>query len=70
LIVFFAAIREILKKEIYALDKQRFCVLKIKGKLASHGKFAAGLQIRQIRFVNSRRSRNLSFWEFALVLVH
>jgi hypothetical protein len=31
LIVFFAAIRETLKKEIYRGDKQRFCSKKTKG---------------------------------------
>ena len=61
LIVFFAAIREILKKEIYARDKQRFCVMKIKGKLVGLEKSDAGLQIQQIRFVNRSRFAKLPF---------
>src|SRR5215469_1207070 len=59
LIVFFAAIREILKKEIYARDKQRFCLMKIKGKLVGSRRSAAGLQIKQIRFVNRSRFAKL-----------
>jgi len=38
LIVFFAAIREIFKKEIYRADKQRFYAMKIKAKLVGWGK--------------------------------
>jgi hypothetical protein len=43
LIVFFAAIREILKKEIYAADKERFCLMKTKGEFTACGNFIAGL---------------------------
>lgn len=46
LIVFFAAIREILKKEIYRTDKQGFCVMKTKGELVGSGKPARGITNR------------------------
>jgi hypothetical protein len=49
LIVFLAAIREILKKEIYGRDKQRFCWMKTKGKFTGSRK-----EIRQI--TNERHS--------------
>lgn len=61
LIVFFAAIREILKKEIYGEDKQRFSAMKTKGKLMASGSSSAGLRIQQIRFVNRRRFLKLPF---------
>jgi hypothetical protein len=63
LIVFFAAIREILKKEIYARDKQRFCAMKIKGKLMGSRRSDAGLQIQQIRFVNRSRFEKSPFFD-------
>jgi hypothetical protein len=37
LIVFFAAIREILKREIYGGDKQHFCLVKTKGQFEGRG---------------------------------
>jgi hypothetical protein len=37
LIVFFAAIREILKREIYGGDKQHFCLVKTKGQFEGGG---------------------------------
>jgi hypothetical protein len=43
LIVFVATIREILRKEIYARDKQRFCVMKIKGKLVGSRRSCCGI---------------------------
>jgi hypothetical protein len=57
LIVFVAAIREILKKEIYGQDKQCFCSVKTKGQF---GRVRAGIgksQMSVIRFVNSLASR-------------
>jgi hypothetical protein len=61
LIVFFAAIREILKKEIYAADKQLFCVMKTKGELVRSGSRAAGLPIQRIRFMNRGPRKKLRF---------
>jgi len=61
LIVFFAAIREILKKEIYAADKQRFCVMKTKGELVDCGRPIAGLPIQLIRFMNRGWFEKLGF---------
>jgi hypothetical protein len=53
LIVFFAAIREILKREIYRRDKQSFCSLKTKAALACCGVRGSRFQIRSIRFANA-----------------
>ncbi|HEX6805089.1 MAG TPA: hypothetical protein VF133_15525 [Terriglobales bacterium] len=58
MIVFFAAIREILKKEIYAADKAGFCAMKTKAELAACGIFSARLQIRRICFVNRSEMEN------------
>jgi hypothetical protein len=58
LIVFFAAIREILKKEIYAVDKARFCALKTKAELGACGIFSPRLPMRRICFVNRSEMGN------------
>jgi hypothetical protein len=53
LIVFVAAIREILKREIYSGDKRSFCLVKTKGLLMVAGKFRNESQMQAIRFVNA-----------------
>jgi len=54
LIVFFAAIREILKREIYGGDKRSFCLVKTKGQLMMKEESRNESQMRAIRFVNAR----------------
>jgi hypothetical protein len=53
LIVFFAVIREILKREIYRGDKKRFCAKKTKGQFGTNDGVRSKSQIRPIRFVNA-----------------
>jgi hypothetical protein len=43
LIVFLCAIREILKKEIYAPDKEYFCALKTKARLSACAAITEGI---------------------------
>jgi hypothetical protein len=53
LIVFFAVIREILKREIYRGDKKRFCAMKTKGQFGTSDGVRRESRIRPIRFVNA-----------------
>jgi len=53
LIVFFAVIREILKREIYGGDKKRFCAMKTKGQFGTRDGVRRESRIRPIRFVNA-----------------
>jgi hypothetical protein len=53
LIVFVAAIREILKREIYSGDKRSFWLVKTKGQRMAEKKFRNKSQMQAIRFVNA-----------------
>src|SRR6266567_3261414 len=52
LIVFVAAIREILKKKIYYVDKECFCLMKIKSYSGSSSTTGGETRIRRIGFAN------------------
>jgi len=53
LIVFVAAIREILKREIYSGDKRSFWLVKTKAQAMPPKKFRNKSQMQAIRFVNA-----------------
>jgi hypothetical protein len=58
LIVFFAVIREILRREIYAMYKQIFCSLKTMDKFDQLREVGQELRIDRICFVNRGRDEN------------
>jgi hypothetical protein len=61
LIVFFAPIREILRKGIYGGDKECFWTMKTKGIFSALRTPPWQRQMRSIRFMNNRQQRIFDF---------